>query len=252
MRTRESVMTDDKKMWEDHASKINLDSVLHQYKCPADFQVDLKNFIEKTSRNNFNTRPLNIIEAGSETGVTSLLLAEDIFTKTLLDYSPTVMVLNGKVKDHLKKKYDLCLGDMFSMNFNNEHFDIVFNAGVLEHYNFEQRVAALREFSRVLVPNGRIIIAIPNHYSMPYRFAYIVRNLLNKWYYPKEFKIYDLSKEAKIAHLEQEDRITLTREATFRWVSFIKGLRTIFKALDILFHFEGYLTVIVLKKAHCA
>jgi len=73
----------------------------------------------------------------------------------------------------------------FNMPFKNETYDIVFNSGVIEHFDKKERSRALKEYSRILRNDGVIIIAFPNHFSVPYSLAYLVRNnLLFRYRWP--------------------------------------------------------------------
>ena len=70
-----------------------------------------------------------------------------------------------------------------------------------------------------------------------------------KWQYPKENKIYDFSKELSgISNLEMIDRIVLSRKSLMNWLDFSLPLKKIFSLLDTIFSYEGYLTVIKIRK----
>jgi hypothetical protein len=52
-----------------------------------------------------------------------------------------------------------------------------------------------------------MILAIPNHYSMPYRLAYLIFKLFGKRQFPDEEKIYDFNEEIKdIKNLKMIER----------------------------------------------
>ena len=228
---------------EEHIKNTTVNDVMKEYSNPAIFQTELANLIN----NNFHKKNNNIIEVGCELGVTSMLLNDD-FQKTLLDLNPLAIELTKKVHKQLNKDASFIIADMFKMPFDDKQFNIVFNAGVIEHFNQDERTNALKEYSRILKDDGIIYIAFPNHYSVPYRLAYKIRKLLNKWPYPDEYKIYDLKYEIENSNLYLEDRIILSKKSVMNWLSFIPLLKKIFEFLDIFYKFEGYLTVLKIRK----
>jgi len=229
-------------IWINHIKNSSVDDVIKEYDNPAIFQKELIKLINKEFKNKSK-----IIEVGCELGVTSLLL-NDKFDKTLLDLNPLAIDLTKKAHIRLNKQANFIVADMFDMPFNNNEFDIVFNAGVIEHFNYKEREKALLEYSRILKNDGIIIIAFPNHYSLPYRLAYIIRNLFNKWPYPNEYKLFDLIKEIDNSNLILEKRVILSKKSLMNWLDFIKPLRKIFEVIDKFYNFEGYLTVLIIRK----
>lgn len=53
-------------------------------------------------------------------------------------------------------------GDVLQMPFEQDSFDLVLFLDVIEHLNFYDQLPALQELKRVLKPEGRLIIPIPN------------------------------------------------------------------------------------------
>jgi 2-polyprenyl-3-methyl-5-hydroxy-6-metoxy-1,4-benzoquinol methylase len=134
------------------------------------------------------------------------------------------------------------------MPIRDNQFDIVFNADVIEHFNKEDRTKALKEYSRILKDNGVMFIAFPNHYSVPYRIAYIIRKILKRWIYPDEYKMYDLIDKIKSANLILKCRVILSKKSVMTWLDFMPPLKWFFQFIDIFYKFEGYLTVLEIKK----
>jgi ubiquinone/menaquinone biosynthesis C-methylase UbiE len=132
---------------------------------PDEWQLDLAKKIRSVVRNG------SLLEAGCGYGVTSLLVGEDA-QRTLLDLEPKAIEIAKEIFKVVGHRATFVVGDLFRMGFQDNSFDVVFNAGVLEHFNFKERVAALSEMVRITKPGGKIIVAVPNHYSVPYRFSY--------------------------------------------------------------------------------
>ena len=229
-------------IWINHIKNITVDDILIEYHNPAIFQKELVDLINQEYRENFK-----IIEIGCETGITTMLLS-DKYKKTLLDLNPLAIELTQKTHKKLQKDADFIIADMFKIPIENNQFDIVFNAGVIEHFNTKERTEAFKEYSRILKDKGVMFIAFPNHYSLPYRLAYKIRKLLKRWIYPDEFKIYDLEYEIKQNNLILEERLTLSKKSLMGWLNFLPPLKWFVQFLDKFYHFEGYLTVLKIRK----
>jgi ubiquinone/menaquinone biosynthesis C-methylase UbiE len=231
-------------IWINHIKHLTPSDVVNEYNNPAVFQKEFCNLIDSYAGTN-----KRIIEVGCETGVTSFLLSEK-FDKSLLDLNPNAIAiaLAEASASLLNKKANFYVGDMFKMEFQDETFDLVFNAGVIEHFIKEDRTLALREYARILKNGGAMIIAFPNHHCPPYRFAYLLLRLIGRWPYPTEYKLYNLIEEIKKAGLVLNSRQTLSRGTIFNWLGFAFPIKKLFLFFDRFFKYEGYLTVLVITK----
>jgi glycosyltransferase involved in cell wall biosynthesis len=111
---------------------------------------------ERSIRTNF-TIGARLLHAGCGTGqVDSRLLSQ--YRISAIDYSKRAIELylatNGETADAR-------IGSIFKIPFPDRHFQGVYNLGVMEHFSREQIVGALKEFHRVLVKNGRIVLWWP-------------------------------------------------------------------------------------------
>lgn len=229
-------------IWMNHVRNTKVEDIVRQYNHPAIFQQELIAVINKAYE-----EESKVIEVGCELGVTTLLLC-DKFDKTLLDLNPLAIELTKKAHKALDKQANFIIADMFSMPIENKEFNILFNAGVIEHFSKEERKRAFKEYSRILKDDGVMFIAFPNHYSLPYRLAYKIRKLLNKWIYPDEYKIYNLEEEIESNNLVLEERLTLSKKSLMGWLNFLPPLKWLFQLIDKVYTFEGYLTVLVVRK----
>lgn len=229
-------------IWSELVENVDVGSVVKSYKNPIGFQRDLSEYINKNFRN-----VKKVIEMGASTGVTSALLNKR-FEITLLDFDEKSIEIAKKFYRKIKRKCKFIVSDMFEVPAPDNTFDLAYSAGVLEHYNFKERQRAILEMARIVKLNGYLIIAIPNHYSLPYRISYLLRKKMNRWMYPDEYKIYDFQNEIRgIEFLKQEKRFTMTHNTIFAFLP-TKILRGTFYLLNKVFPFESYLTVVVLKK----
>lgn len=232
-------------IWKKTLKDSSVASVINSYNNPLIFQKELKSLI-----NSYSKVYRDIIEVGCATGATSFILDES-FNKTLLDLNPIAINLAKKVFRKKNRNAKFVLANMFNMPFEDKSFDIVFNAGVIEHFNKKERTGVLKEYSRILRNNGVIIIGFPNHFCIPYRLAYIVRNYLlfrYKWPYPKEYKIYNMKDEISTNNLILERRIVISKQSIYNWWNFFKPVKWILKLLGRCINFEGYLTVLIIRK----
>ena len=100
---------------------------------------------------------------------------------------------------------------------------------------------------RITTKNGKIIIAIPNHYSIPYRYSYKYRKQRGEWPYPDEQKLYDFSQELQVLKLPWvTERKTISVNTAFHFLR--RHQRILMKIRSFFQSFEGYLTVITIHK----
>lgn len=235
------------KIWEKHVEGIDSETALNMYHNPAVFQKELVSFIDTLYTNDEE----RILEAGSEIGVTSFLLKSK--NKYLLDLNNQAIEISKKLAEGIgeKDKCNFIVGDMFNTEFENNYFDVVFNAGVLEHFDQDEIVLALKEYKRICKKGGKIIIGLPNHYCKVYRSAYLLGIMMDRlgiktWPYPKEYKYFDLKKSIEAAGLSLNRRFTLSQSSIFLWWAHpvYTPIRVVFKIINRIKPFEGYLTVL--------
>jgi ubiquinone/menaquinone biosynthesis C-methylase UbiE len=188
-----------------------------------------------------------LLEAGCGYGLTSLL-AGARSRRTLLDLEPKAVEIASALFTFAGQEAYFAVGNIFSMPFGDNSFDVVFNAGVLEHFDLSSRRAALLEMVRVTKPGGKVFVAIPNHHSIPYRKAYEYRKARGEWPFPDEEMIYDFSAElAETSGVIQVGRETVAPKSSLYYLSRVQ--KAWFVILYAFKRFEGYLTIITLEKA---
>lgn len=144
-----------------------------------------------------------ILEAGCGTGRFCCLLARDFPSSTIsgIDISENALKIAESMRllfgfDNVSFKK----GDLFSIDFPDNYFDVVFNEGVIEHFSLDGNPTykdALKEMVRVTKPGGKIIVAVPNWYNFIHTFYKRILKLLNKDFeygYEKSFKHRELVK----------------------------------------------------------
>lgn len=136
-----------------------------------------------------------ILEIGSGTGRFCLALARKYPEKEILgiDYAPESIIISRKgAKLRNLKNVHFQEADLFNLPFPDNHFDLVFENGVIEHLkNYPQ---AVKEMKRVVKKNGSVIVNVNNWYCFPKTFE---KKILGKFYpfgYEKSFKHRELKK----------------------------------------------------------
>ncbi|WP_162126807.1 class I SAM-dependent methyltransferase [Flavobacterium phycosphaerae] len=239
-----------KQAWLDYSKGISIDHIKHSFTNPTNFQVELNSLLQKTVKENHFK---NAIEIGCEAGISLMLLSKNLEQATFLDYDHTILEKVEKVCADLNFNGTNCIcEDMFTMNsIADNTYDLAYNSGVIEHYTKEVRTKAIISYARITKKGGYVIVAYPNHHTLPYRLSYLIGRMLGKkvWPWPKEYKFYSLKDEMEAAGLEYVERITMDRDSLFgQWITKYKITSKFFLFLDKFMHFEGYLTVCIAKK----
>ncbi|MEM3405625.1 MAG: class I SAM-dependent methyltransferase [Candidatus Pacearchaeota archaeon] len=108
--------------------------------------------------NKKNKRRIKILEVGCGFASNSRLLLKEKFDVYCLDKSKVVI---NKIKKDLKNSF---VGNAFNLPFKNESFDIVFSAGLLEHFHKPEGI--IKEMIRVTKKDGIILNFVPGRYSL--------------------------------------------------------------------------------------
>ena len=141
----------------------------------------------------------SIIEAGSGSGKNSFRLAKKGANITLLDISEIAL---EKAKKYYKKKdiqANFIIGDIFNIPLEANKFDIVWNAGVIEHWTGENQVKCLSEMLRITSSDGLLITLNPNSFSFLHQWGKKVFSFFKFYRYPDEINIKTLEYQSQKA-----------------------------------------------------
>lgn len=103
-----------------------------------------------------------VLDAGCGPGSTLNVLARKGYRVTGLDRSGKMLELASRQLAGLDN-WDLVEGDIEALPFDDNSFDIVLSAGVIEYLESDEKV--LLEFKRVLKNDGLLLIPVTNRYS---------------------------------------------------------------------------------------
>ena len=125
-----------------------------------------RNWIIRPALNHFLGREFSPSASLLHAGCGSGMVDVDAFSRyriTALDLSPKALNVYAQ---HHGGSADLLEGSILAIPAAEECFDGVFNLGVMEHFEEDQVIAALKEFHRVLKPGGKIVLFWPPVYGL--------------------------------------------------------------------------------------
>jgi SAM-dependent methyltransferase len=239
-------MTQDEQqvIWAERARTTSVETVVNGYHQPCVFQREFADYVNGLGAAMQSEGRIKCCEMGSEFGSTTLLLSEKVFERHAVDLNPRAIQLFEAAAAALGQRVYGHVEDMFHTRWPDETFDIVFSNGVHEHYEFAERVAALEESARITRKGGLVLLGVPNHDSLPYRFAYQLRRALRRWPFPPENKISILSRElAEVKLLQHRTVRWFDQEAAFAFLPRPRVTSIPFRLMHRLKRIEPYLRV---------
>lgn len=144
------------------------------------------------------------LEVGSGSGRISARLAAAGGATTLLDYEERALELSRWVAETQGVRHVSYLkASMFEIPRGGAH-DVVWNAGVIEHYPFPRQVVALTEMASALAAGGRIVTVNPYSGSVLHTFGKWFITRFVEYPFGDEVPIGSCAEVAREAGLELE------------------------------------------------
>jgi SAM-dependent methyltransferase len=131
---------------------------------------------------------VRVLELGAGSGHLSALLAEMGFDVTLLDFSEVAINKAKKTFEHRNLKGSFVLGDFLDTDWTKKvegHYDIIWNSGVMEHFNAVSLGEALRSIRRVVA--RKYVFIVPNPRSFPYLLYRYYMTVNGRWDVGEEY-----------------------------------------------------------------
>lgn len=122
-----------------------------------------------------------ILDVGSGTGITSAYLAGRGGELYLVDISPKALDFQKKYFGYKKLKAKYFLRDAFKMKFPEKSFDMVWNGGVIEHFEDDKKVEMIKIMWNLVKPGGVLLISAPNARDLPFMAAKKILKWRKKW-----------------------------------------------------------------------
>jgi hypothetical protein len=148
-----------------------------------------------------------ILEIGCGSGATTASLAQNGRQCTALDFQEESLVLTKGLCDRLGCAVSIVKADArAALPFEAGAFDIAFQAGLLEHFDREERVDMLRRWRPCC---RKMISLIPNAASLGYRMGKGLMEKAGTWPYGRELPQYSLVREFEQAGYRVTDEYTV-------------------------------------------
>lgn len=202
-------------------------------------------------------RGRTVLDAGSGTGLNSLALSARGAKVTLLDIAQPALDIAKTYYEEQGLEAELVQGSIFEMPFPDGTFDVVWNTGVIEHFEPPERRLAVREMLRVMKPNGTTITINPNAGAGIYRFAKDWAERHGRWDVGFELPIDTLAGDIDEHHvIEESDEGWLMQLHFLKFLlprplrlPYVAGHEVVQNVLPFLNRRPGYLKVSVIRRS---
>lgn len=125
-------------------------------------------------------------EVGCGSGTTSAMLAQLGAIASLVDIAAEPLEFARRHFEQLGLAGTYYQQDALCMDLPDGVFDVVWNAGVIEHFYDPGKVQLIREMWRITRPGGYLFIAVPNQWDIPFAIAKKLAQWRGTWGYGYE------------------------------------------------------------------
>lgn len=138
------------------------------------------------------TQPgMNVMEIGCGSGLTSLSLAREGRVVTAIDNNPGSINLVKKAAEVLGLSIRvLCLDATKELPFEQNEFDVTFQAGLLEHFTTDQQISMLSIWKKY---GKQTVSLVPNAHSVAYHFGKYIMEKKGTWEFGRETPVNSLA-----------------------------------------------------------
>ncbi len=171
-------------------------------------------------------RDKKILETGSGTGRISLRLAKRGAKIYLMDKEPEAIAFSRKIFNEEKIPASLNLASILDMPYASDTFDIVWNAGVIEHFTGDVQKSSVREMLRVCKKGGLVVTLNPYAKSFLHSIGKSIIERITDYPFTDEVPITTLS-----AYVTELGCRLKKSEFSVGFIVFISGM---FKRLSLL------------------
>jgi len=206
------------------------------------YQLPVYSLLKKTIKeNNINY----VLSAGAGQDIICFNLQRE-FNNSLeiiiLDISKDVLDWNKKLFEKYHLNAQFIKADIFKMPFRENSFDLVFNTGVLEHFEKKEQICMAKEILRVTKSTGYFITANPSDNGKIYKWGMKIAKEKRIWPFGREVSVKSLkflSKEiSEIDSIEEYHKDFLTQ------LNFLFYINPVFRILALPIKLFGRLTFV--------
>ncbi|MDF2721262.1 MAG: Methyltransferase type 11 [Paenibacillus sp.] len=169
-----------------------------------------------------------IAEIGSGTGKISLRLSADGAEVTLVDYSDQAIANSRRAFRQAGQTGQFIHADARKLKeLPDDCFDLTWNAGVLEHFTYDDQVTVLREMARVTKPGGMVLVLNPCASCLPYRIGKAFAENNGFWPYGVEVPIATLQQQFADSGIGQLEETNVGFGDGLAFLDFIPGMQSL-------------------------
>lgn len=126
-----------------------------------------------------------LLELGSGSGHLSAVFAMEGYAVTLLDFSEKALEKSRETFERYGLNGEFIKGDLMNLPDFDKEYDLVWNSGVMEHFEEEELISVFHSIKRVV--KNRFMIIVPNPNSLPYLMMRYKAMEKGNWPYGTEY-----------------------------------------------------------------
>jgi ubiquinone/menaquinone biosynthesis C-methylase UbiE len=192
-----------------------------------------------------------VLEVGSGSGETSLALQTQGNICTALDFTQSCLDLTKAAANELGLEIQTIYADATKpLPFKENEFDIIFQAGLLEHFERDQRIKLLKTWGKC---TKQMVSIIPNSASLAYQLGMAYQKKKGIWQYGLELPQFTLQEEFRAAGFKVTSEYTIAMEAGLTFFPRFSMTKILLKKLFKMIpennnYHQGYLLVTIGEK----
>ena len=156
-------------------------------------------FAEKAMKDKLD---LDVAELACGSGYGSHLLAANPRVRQSIALDISQELFDEKLGENFKAKY--ITGDIFSLPFTSNTFDLVWNSSAVEH--FDEPLKAIQAMANVTKPGGHVFVGVPYLYG-PLAVYYLAPTQTSRQWLGKPYSLKELLGMITRAGLVYQDHI---------------------------------------------
>jgi ubiquinone/menaquinone biosynthesis C-methylase UbiE len=196
-----------------------------------------------------------IIEVGCGSGFSTAALAESGAECVLLDISSEALKAARLAFNTAGLMEPFCYNeDALNSTVPSGAFDIVWNGGVIEHFDDSGKVKLVKEMLRMARPGGTVIIMVPNAWCWQFQLIQLWQKWRGRWAYGFEDDMSPRRLRMMCERIGLSDTLTYAFNPIFgwRWVPILRRALEPLKLNTVEWHcrrsWMGFVSVLVIKQ----